>query len=289
MKLKKILAIIAALALLPASGGTRNAARAEAGGWRNVLLLGTDRRSSEKGWGNADCMIVLSVNPDTREAKLTSFMRDLWVKIPGVKGMHKLNAACRYGGPERVMATLNACFDLDLERYALVDMGGLAEIIDRLGGLRLDVTEAERRALNRGLVGFSGRSGEAELDASGPQVLLSGDQAVAYARIRRIDSDYRRTERQRALLKALARRLREEDPIALAGLVGGMAKHVRTNLDLGEMLSLAALGREIDPGAVKQYRVPAEGTYRDGMFGNIWRIEADMERNRALLDGFLYG
>ena len=290
MRIHRAMALALALALL-ASAAWREPAKAEeaADAWLNILLLGTDVRDAADGYGNADSMIVLSVNRDTGAARLTSFMRDLWVNIPGVKGKHKLNAACRLGGPERVMETLNNYFDLDLRYYALVDLRCMAEIVDQLGGLRLDVTEAERKALNKGLANLSDASGMAKLEASGKQVLLNGNQTVAYARIRRIDSDYRRTERQRTVLTALARQLQAENPLALAGVLAGIAKHLRTNLDLKQLTTLAGIGLRTDLEQVRQYRVPAEGTYEDGMLGSVWCIRADMKRNKALLWAFIRG
>ena len=261
----------------------------DAQGWENILLLGTDVRDSAASYGNSDSMIVLSVNYATHEAKLTSFMRDLWVKIPGVKGENKLNAACLHGGPKLTVRTLNQYFDLNLEHYVMVNLSCMAEVIDQLGGLRLDVTEAERAALNKGLFDLSSRSGMEELEKSGAQVQLNGNQAVAFARIRRIDSDYRRTERQRAVLTAIARKLQQKGPMAVIAMVMGFMRYVKTDLDLPQLLALADLGTRVDLNQVAQYRVPAENTYKDGMFDGVWCIRADLERNRKLLRRFIYG
>ena len=175
--------------------------------WLNILLLGTDVRDTTD-YGRTDSMIVLSVNLATKEAKLTSFMRDIWVSMHGRSSKGKLNAACVYGGPELTMRTINENFGLNLRYYALVNLSCMADIIDLLGGLYLDVTEAERKALNKGLFDLSSMSGMEELEESGEQVLLNGNQAVAFARIRQIDSDYKRTERQRTVLTTIAKRLR---------------------------------------------------------------------------------
>ena len=281
---KRILAALLALALLL---GMTAAAGAE-GDWHNILLLGTDVRDTDS-YGRSDSMIVLSVNTTTRQAKLTSFMRDIWVKMPGIKKENKLNTACFFGGPELTMETLNQYFGLDLEYYAMVNLSCMADIIDILGGLRLDVTEAERKALNKGLFDLSSRSGMEKLQKSGKQVLLNGNQAVAYARIRQIDSDFQRTERQRIVLTAIARRLQTEDPITVMGVISTLTQYVKTNLTLQQMASLAAVGFQINTNEIEQLRIPAEKTYQAGMYGKVWCIKPNFEKNKAIVREFIYG
>ena len=256
--------------------------------WQNILLLGTDVRDTDN-YGRSDSMIVLSVNLSTHEAKLTSFMRDIWVKIPGVKHENKLNAACYFGGPELTMKTLNHYFGLNLKYYAMVNLNCMADIIDLLGGLRLDVTEKERKALNKGLFDLSSRSGMEPLEQSGEQVLLNGNQAVAFARIRQIDSDYRRTERQRTVLTTIAKRLQSEDPITIISVVTNILQYVKTNLTMEQMMTLAYVGFQIDTDAIGQLRIPAEKTYKAGMYGDIWCIKMDFDRNKKIVRRFIYG
>ena len=256
--------------------------------WFNILLLGTDVRD-ESGYGRTDSMILLSVNLATKEAKLTSFMRDLWVSIPGHKGKAKLNAACVYGGPELLMKTLNELFGLNIKDYALVNLSGMADIIDMLGGLRLDVSESERKALNKGLFDLSSKSGMEELRKSGEQVLLNGNQAVAFARIRQIDSDYQRTERQREVLTALAKRLQDENGTSLLSLVPTLLKYVETNMAITELMTLAYIGLQMDMDSIQQYRIPVDNTYESGTYDGVWCIKADLKKNAKLLKKFIYG
>ncbi len=282
-----LLCLVLFLSMTACAEDAESASAEDAAAWFNVLLLGTDVRDTDE-YGRSDSMIVLSINETTHEAKLTSFMRDTWVKIPG-KGSGKLNAACVYGGPELTMKTLNEYFDLGLEHYVMVNLNCMADIIDSLGGIRLDVTEKERKALNKGLFDLSTQSGMEPLEKSGEQVLLNGNQAVAFARIRQIDSDYRRTERQRTVLITLARRLQQENPLSLMAMISGMQKYVKTNLSMAQMMQLATFGMGLDMEAIEQLRIPVDGTYRDGMFGKVWCIKPDFEKNKALLKEFIYG
>ena len=215
-------------------------------------------------------------------------MRDTWVNIDGRDKMAKLNAASVYGGPELTMRTINECFGMNISDYVLINITGLADVIDILGGVDLDVTEDERLALNRGLFDLSSRSGMEELEQSGENVHLNGNQAVAYARIRRIDSDYQRTERQRTVLTAIASRLKENGA-AVLGMVTSLLPYVETNLDPGELITLATVGLQIDLDAVEQLRLPADGTYDSGTFNGVWCIKPDFEKNTGILYDFIYG
>ena len=263
------------------------------GDWMNILLLGTDARGTNR-YSRTDTMIVLSVNAGTGEAKMTSIMRDTWVSLPGHAG-EKLNAACVYGGPELTMRTINEYLHLNIEYYALVNMRCLVDIVDELGGIRLEVSNAERRAMNA-LISSDANAEDGNrafatsfVQESGPDVLLNGRQALAYARIRKSDSDYARTERQRKVLATIARQLQQKGLLALTGLLADLMQYVETNLAFDQIMVLTGVGLQIDPNSVPQFRVPADGTYQDGMFGNTWCIKADFEENARQLHAFIYG
>lgn len=257
--------------------------------WWNILLLGTDNRYEQEGYSRTDSMIVLSVNLATKEAKMTSFMRDTWVDIPG-HGHNKLNAASVYGGPALTIETINKNFGLNIEDYALINITGMADIIDVLGGLDMDVTEAERKALNKGLFDLSSMSGMEQLQESGENVHLNGNQAVAYSRIRKIDSDYVRTERQRYVLTKIAEKLQSTNNAAtIVGVVSSLAPYVETSLDLGELMTLAYVGLQLDMSTVGQLRLPADGTFDSGNYDGVWCIKPNFKKNRSILNEFIYG
>ncbi len=283
--LKRALALTLTLALmlcLPAF--------AEADDWWNILLLGTDNREEIKnGYSRTDSMIILSVNKTTKQAKLTSIMRDTWVPIQG-HGKGKLNACTVYGGPALLMDTIEEQLDLRIDQYVLINITGLADVIDTLGGIELTVTEEERKALNKGLFDLSSQSGMEQLEHSGENVHLNGNQAVAFARIRKIDSDYKRTERQRTVLTTIARKLKDNtNPVSLVSVINSLLPYVETNLSIGEMASLAAIGLQLDLDGIEQLRLPADGTFEAGTFDGVWCIKADFEKNTRILHKFIYG
>jgi len=234
-------------------------------------------------------MIILSVNADTKEIKMTSLMRDTWIKVSGHK-TRKLTELCAVGGPELTMQAINENYGTDITRYALIGMDGIAEIIDLLGGLELDVTEAERKALNKGLFDLSRLSGMEKLQESGEKVHLNGNQATAYARIRQIDSDYVRVERQRIVLMAMAKKIMSGvNAKNVISVIDVLMEYVDTNIGLMEIISLARLGLSADMDNIQELRLPADGTYESGTFDGVWCIKPDFKKNAKLLKEFIYG
>ena len=260
--------------------------------WENILLLGTDARGDTK-FLRTDTMIVLSVNSRTNEAKMTSIMRDIYVELPE-HDMQRLNAACVYGGPELTMRIINQYFHLNIERYVLVNMKCLVEIVDSLGGIRLDVSRAESEAISRlSEEDAQSENGERKFASgsvpSGEQVLLNGKQVLAYVRIRKSDSDYARTRRQRKVLITIAKRLQAENLIALAGIITNMLQYVVTNLGFQEIMALAGTCMHLDLDGISEFRIPADDTYEAGMYGTTWLIKPDFEANAELVRQFIYG
>ena len=260
----------------------------EKGDWINILLLGCDSYT-KNSYSRSDSMIILSVNPKTDQVKMTSLMRDTWVKTEKY-GNRKLTELCALGGPEATMQAVNDCYDMDIENYMLISMEGIAEIIDLLGGLELDITEAERKALNKGLFDLSSLSGMEKLQESGEKVHLNGNQATAYARIRQIDSDYVRVERQRIVLVAMAEKiLGGTNTKTILTVIDVLLDYVETNLNLIEIMSLADTALKMDLSSIQEMRIPVDGAYESGMFGNVWCIKPDFKKNTKALHEFIYG
>ena len=302
---KKLLSLLIALALMCAAALTEDPFGQEAvedemynvdayavteglpDNWLNILLLGSDRRTSRE-YGDTDGMVILSLNLARKQAKLTSLMRDMWVTMDGRSKSGKLSTVCAQGGPELAMRTVNECFGLNVHYYVLINLSAMAEVIDELGGLDMDVTEEERVALNRGLFDLSSQSGMEALEAAGTNVHLNGNQAVAYARICRIDSDFKRTQRQRYLLMLLAKRLQQEDANTMVGVVMKLMRNVETNLNVTQLMTIAAAGMQINLDGVEQLRIPVDKTYKSSTSKGMLRINPNFEANRKLLQKFIY-
>lgn len=149
--------------------------------YRNIALFGIDTAGTYEG-SRSDCIIIASINQKNKEIKLVSVYRDTYLDIPN-HGLDKVNHAYAYGGPALSMSTLNTNLDLNITEFATVNFTSTQEIIDEIGGIKLTVTDAEATQIP-GIV-------------EGGTYELTGAQALAFARIRKIDNDYARTERMR--------------------------------------------------------------------------------------------
>lgn len=260
-------------------------------GWWNILLLGADSRYAGM-YGLTDSIIILSINPEKGAVKMTSIMRDTWVKIYG-KGEQKINAANVYGGPELAMRTVNECFGMNISEYVLVNMQSLVNIIDIIGGITLpEVTQAEKSAINSQLqddaADFKLNSSE-ELTEYGENIHLNGNQALAYARIRKLDSDYVRTQRQRNVLVAIASELKNESLVTITSVVSELYGYVETNLTIPQIISLAPVALNLGSDTIEQFRIPVDGTFASDTYNGIWQIRPNFETNTELLHDFIYG
>ena len=256
--------------------------------WKNILLLGTDKRPGETV-ARTDTMIILSVNSEERAIRLTSLMRDMWVDIYGTNRSHKINAANVYGGPEAAMATVNHYFGMNIERYILVDMDGLTEIINQLGGVDVPLTAAEADCINQLIL--EDKIEDQEDVSEGESVHLTGEQATSYVRIRSIGGDQQRTHRQRTVLVAMAETLSETSLWGMVSVGMTMLDYVETNLSLGDMVDLCRTALDVDLAGVQQLRIPADGAYTFGTeeksgLSVVW---ANFEKNTDILHDFIYG
>ena len=118
---------------------------------------------------------------------------------------------------------------------------------------------------------------------------LNGNQATAFARIRKIDSDYVRTERQRTVLLAMADKIKNGASAGtLLTIVTTLMGYVDTNLSLPEIMTIATVGMKLDLNSVEEFRVPADGTFESGTYDGIWCIKPNFEKNASLLHSFIY-
>lgn len=265
--------------------------------WMNILLLGTDDRSGNMR-GRTDSIMILSIHKTTAEVKVTSIMRDIWTTMHRAP-THKINAANVFGGPNLAMRTVNERFGMNITRYVMTNLQGLASLIDAVGGLDLDISAGERRWINAYLEEyrrFTGSKsvdqnveGRANLATSGPNTHLTGAQAAAYCRNRYMGNDQMRTQRQRIVLMALASTLMELGEQELIALLPMIFSSVQTNLTIGDLVALVPVVLRVDLDGVLQERIPFSGTYQSGMYGSVWCIKPNFEKNAELLRAHIYG
>ncbi len=225
----------------------------------NILLLGQDAGGSGGGRSPTDTMIVMTINKNNRTISLTSFMRDLYVYIPGWDGYHKLNSAYSFGGYEMLKETLKYNFGVQVDFIVHVVFEDFAKIVDILGGVDIDLTQAEADHLNAYYYEKTG----VQWTLTAGRNHLTGMQAFHYSRIRKIDSDFYRTERQRKVLSAIFEAYKSKSIIELLGVTGKILPFLRTyDLEKSEIYTyIRELLPMVSGTSIRSYRVPFDDAY----------------------------
>ncbi len=236
----------------------------------NVLLLGVDNYQKNDS-GRSDSMMLVSVDTRHQKLKVTSFMRDMYVAIPGI-GSNKLNAAYSLGGgmvdgSKKVVSTLEANFGVDINRFVIIDFDAFIKIIDRLGGVPVTLT-AKKDGYGRTEADLINLYSSSEKRARTGLNNLDGKQARYYSRIRDIGDDQERTLRQRKVFEGLVGKMKKSSLQNIYGALSDTLNLVTTNMTKEEVLSMASNSLTYLNYPVAQNRVPAEGEYKPGRISN---------------------
>jgi LCP family protein required for cell wall assembly len=255
----------------------------------NIAFFGLDE-SKVKFSSRSDVIMVVSLDSKYEKVKVTSLMRDMYVKIPG-KEDNRINAAYSYGGAELALKTINSDFGLDIKNYVTVDLLGLQKIIDSVGGIEIDVKKNEVPYLNDAPLPGDDTTIDKNfvcVSKEGIQI-LNGRQAVAYARIRYTgNADYERTERQRRVLNELLKKIKGKGILKLPGLVKDMRPYVKTNMSVIDIITLGTKTLKFKAVSIEQYRLPVDGTYKSADIRGMSILVPDMDVNRKKLFQFIY-
>lgn len=208
-------------------------------GYRNIAIFGVDSRSSNLGKGNrSDCIIIASINNATKEVKLASVYRDTYVQIEKY-GLDKITHAYSYGEAPLALSTLNTNLDLNIKEFVTVNFEAVAEAIDLLGGIEIDVEANEINYINSYQKETARVTGKqiVTVTKTGPQT-LNGVQAVAYGRIRYTEGgDYKRTERMRDVIIAMLKKLQTKNALEINNLLDQILSKVYTNIEPSSIIS----------------------------------------------------
>lgn len=240
----------------------------------NILLIGQDHREGEAG-ARSDSMILCTFNKETKQLTMTSFLRDLYVEIPGHHA-NRINAAYSTGGMALLKQTLQQNFGLHIDGTVEVDFAQFSGIVDLLGGVEIELRQDEANVINQ-------ETGSTLTE--GIQI-LNGAQALSYSRIRKldIDGDFSRTNRQRKVISALLDAYRDLGIGELVPLLTELLPMITTDLNHGQILMCAL---EVLPHLsgleVTSQHIPAAGTYTDKTIDGMSVLVADMDAVRQTL------
>lgn len=243
-------------------------------GGTNILLLGSDSRGEKNA--RADTIMVAHYHPDKGTYKLMSFMRDMYVNIPGY-GENRINSALAQGGPELLRQTIKENFDIDLQYYAIIDFEGFVHVIDEAfpNGVEIEVEKAMSEK-----IGVTLEPGLQRLD---------GEHLLGYVRFRQdARGDFNRVERQQKVLKEIADQFTSLQTITkLPKLVGVVTPYINTNMGTGNMLYM---GKDVLTGGspdIQTMRVPVDEAFQETRINGMDVISVDLEKNKEAIREFL--
>jgi len=246
----------------------------------NILLIGQDRRPNETDRARADSIILMNLNKDTGNIKLISFMRDLYVSIPGYKD-NRLNAAYKYGGAALLNQTLEENFGIQIDANIEVDFSGFKEIIDAVGGIDMFISQDEIPIMNGYIKDINLQTLQAD---NINQILeegiqhLNGTQALAYARIRYVgNGDFERTNRQRKILLQIAKKATDMDLLQLISLYKKICPYFATTLSESQILSLVSMAFKMDIKNISTYNIPENASYTSARKRGMDVLVPDLE------------
>ena len=257
----------------------------------NILLLGVDTRDEDSFKERSDSMMILTIDEIHGKIKLTSLQRDMLVYIPGRAEPNKINAANSLAGPLLAMRVVNETLRLNIENYVVINMNGMEKMIDLVGGVMVDVLPKELPYLNEIALGMNATYPDtpptAALKSSGLQK-LNGRQAVAYSRIRKLDSDYKRMARQRTVLQALFTEFLQSDLVTMGNLISEGLGLITTNISKTRITEIGLKVIPLMSGEIDQLQIPIDGYYTE-YSGSSWVNLCDFNGMIPLLQEFIFG
>lgn len=251
----------------------------------NIAVFGVDSRTDDVS-GRSDAMMIVSVDIKHNKIKAVSLMRDSLVDIEGY-GKRKLNSAYAIGGVELAIKTINRNFDMNIKDYVALNFNQLAELVDALGGVEVEITDAERRNANKYIKEMAEEAGiDAELIKESGYVTLRGYQAVAYTRIRYVgNADFERTERQREVMRKLMDKALDTNVTKYPALINSLIPMVETSLSNEEILKIAGFIILSGRPEFEEGRFPIDGTYKTN---ENYAMVYDLDEAAEKLNSFIY-
>ena len=253
----------------------------------NIALFGVDAVDGDVG--RSDSIMIATIDTVHKKLKLTSIMRDSYVAIDG-HGNDKLNHAYAFGGPQLAIKTLNENFDLNIEDFAAVNFETLPKIIDKLGGIELDIDEEELEYVNGYIAHLNNINGTSEpaIESTGVQH-VSGTQALAYCRIRYTSGgDYKRTERHREVLTEIFKKIETMPVTSYPSLLLDILPMVNTSLTYNEILDLGTEVLKLGDSSMELERFPLDDYCEGKMIDGIYYLSFDKETTVEQLHNYIF-
>lgn len=256
----------------------------------NILLIGQDRRNGQ-GRQRSDTMILITINKNDKTIKMTSFLRDMYVQIPGYSD-NRMNAAYQFGGMPLLDSVMETNFGIRVDGNVEVDFEGFRKCVDLLGGINVELTQDEADYIcgrKRDVLYPQERRTDWDYLTEGMNH-LNGEQALIHARNRSIGrSDFARTERQRNVLQAMFDKTKNADISTLLKMLDECLNVMTTDMTDGEITGYVMDVLTFGITTTESYRIPIDNSYTNAVIRGMQVLVPDLEENRAYLKEHLYG
>ncbi len=234
-----------------------------------ILLVGVDSYQ-DTYTGRSDVQMLMSINQKSKKLVICSILRDCYVSIPG-HGNNRINAAYGEGGTNLLTQTIKNNFGIPVDRVAIINFKVVTDFVDSIGGVDVDLSPEEVEIINNGSSGYLSGAGLNH---------LNGDQALTYARIRKIDSDFSRTKRQRVVMEDALEKVGNMSLTQQSSLLQEFLPRVHSDLTRSEVINLASLILRLKSFDVKSFAIPIDGSWSDMRVSGMDVLDIDFSANR---------
>jgi len=235
--------------------------------------------------------MIISINKTTNQVKATSILRDTYLKIEGTQD-NRINYAYAWCGPKLLIDTIEKNFRVKIDNYVQVDFSSFQKLIDLVGGVQVTLTKAEANELNNNYGTYFGEVGTKQ---TGSRVTfrvgtmtLNGTCALGYSRIRHIDSDFGRTERQRTVMTSLMNSVKHSNLGTMINVAGEIFPLITTDLSQSQLLGFAKDFSALTSNTLQQCHLPADDAYKSETIRQMSVLVPDIEKNKKVLWKFIY-
>lgn len=268
----------------------------------NVLLVGEDTRGDEilEEDTRADAAIIVSINIDTKQITLTSILRDTyayWENVPGDETtgeFGKINGAMALAGIQGYVNCVEKMYKIDIDDYVIVNFDSFQAIVDEIGGVTLELTSAEINEINNHPDRYGNVVIDKTFEGNSGELRLTGEQALAYCRIRKLDSDNARANRQKTCLTKIFEEVRGGSLTTMLKVVNKLLPYVKTGFSTNEIISIAKyalsqgwLSFDVKMTSVPDARINEKGA--GGIYYGAWCWKADFPQDANYLQTLIYG
>ena len=234
-----------------------------------ILLVGVDSYQ-DTYTGRSDVQMLISINQKSKKLVICSILRDCYVSIPG-HGNNRINAAYGEGGTNLLTQTIKNNFGIPVNRVGVINFKVVTDFVDAVGGVDVDLSPEEVEIINNGSSGYLSGAGLNH---------LNGDQALTYARIRKIDSDFSRTKRQRVVMEDALEKVGNMSLTQQSSRLQEFLPRVHTDLTRSEVINLASLILRLKSFDVKSFAIPIDGSWSDMRVSGMDVLDIDFSANR---------